>query len=372
MTMKAILVTGGAGFIGSNFIRHVFEKTRFAGKIVNLDKLTYAGNPGNLADIGEKYGNRYVFVKGDICDQRAVLALMRKHRVARVVNFAAESHVDRSIFGPKDFIETNIHGTFSLLEAARRYWLDDPERSGNSPSRGSRPALRFHHVSTDEVYGSLGKTGKFRETTPYDPRSPYSASKASSDHLVRAYYHTYGLPVTISNCSNNYGPYHFPEKLIPLAILNAVEGKPIPVYGDGLQVRDWLYVEDHCAAIWCIMEGGRPGRTYNVGGNCEMKNLDVVRGICAGLENLFPAAENPALRGRKYADLITFVKDRPGHDRRYAIDFSRIKRELGWRPSVDFKSGLHKTAAWYLDNPKWVKSVKTGRYRRWLGKNYSR
>ena len=354
-----ILVTGGAGFIGSNFIRYVFAKTGFTGKIVNLDKLTYAGNPENLADVQKKYKGRYVFVKGDICDYNTVLALMKKYKVDAVAHFAAESHVDRSIFGPKDFIETNIHGTFSLLEAARTAWA-------------GRKDVRFHHVSTDEVYGSLGKTGKFKETTPYDPRSPYSASKASSDHLVRAYHHTYGLQATISNCSNNYGPYHFPEKLIPLAILNALEGKPLPVYGDGLQVRDWLYVEDHCAAIWRILNKGRAGETYNVGGNCEMKNIDVVKGICKALHRAIPARFNKALAGKKYTDLITYVKDRAGHDRRYAIDFSKIKIELGWQPTVRFAQGLGLTVDWYLANPGWVKNVKTGAYRKWISKNYQR
>jgi len=357
--MKTLLVTGGAGFIGSNFIRHVIEKTGFEGRVVNLDKLTYAGNPENLSDIARKYKDRYVFVKGDICDYALVGRLFKKYKFDAVVHFAAESHVDRSIFGPKDFVETNIHGTFSLLEAARSAWA-------------GRKDVRFHHVNTDEVYGSLGAAGKFKETTPYDPRSPYSASKASSDHLVRAYHHTYGLPVTISNCSNNYGPYHFPEKLIPLVILNAMEGKPLPVYGDGKNVRDWLYVEDHCAAIRRILDKGVPGRTYNVGGDCEMKNIDVVRSVCAALEELLPSPENPALGGKNYEDLITFVKDRPGHDRRYAIDFSRIKRELGWRPSVDFNGGILRTVRWYLQNPGWVKSVRTGAYRKWLKKNYRR
>ncbi len=356
--MKNMLVTGGAGFIGSNFIRYVFEKGGFKGKIINLDKLTYAGNPENLADIQRKYKGRYTFVKGDICDYKTVLGLMKKYGITAVAHFAAESHVDRSIFGPKDFIETNINGTFTLLEAARTVW-------------GGRRDARFHHVSTDEVYGSLGRTGRFKETTPYAPRSPYSASKASSDHLVRAYHHTYGLPVTISNCSNNYGPCHFPEKLIPLAILNALEGKPLPVYGDGLQVRDWLYVQDHCAAIWKIMRKGRAGETYNVGGNCEMKNIDVVKGICRALERAVPARHNKALAGKNYADLITYVKDRAGHDRRYAIDFSKIKRELGWRPSVRFAGGLAETVDWYLANPGWVRNVKTGAYRGWLKKNYS-
>jgi len=365
--MKTILVTGGAGFIGSNFIRYVLEKTAFSGRLLNLDKLTYAGNPENLADIARKYKGRYSFVKGDICDYALVGRLFKKHGFDAVVHFAAESHVDRSIFGPKDFVETNIHGTFALLEAARSAW------AGQGPGASAgRKDVRFHHVSTDEVYGSLGAAGKFKETTPYDPRSPYSASKASSDHLVRAYHHTYGLPVTISNCSNNYGPYHFPEKLIPLVILNAMEGKPLPVYGDGKNVRDWLYVEDHCAAIWRILNKGVPGRTYNVGGDCEMKNIDVVRSVCAALEELLPSPENPALKGRNYEDLITFVKDRPGHDRRYAIDFTRLKRELGWRPSVDFNGGILRTVSWYLHNPGWVKNVKTGAYRKWLDKNYRR
>jgi dTDP-glucose 4,6-dehydratase len=357
--MKTILVTGGAGFIGSNFIRFVFEDTGFKGRIVNLDKLTYAGNPENLAGIQEKYKSRYAFLKGDICDFALLARLFKKHKPEAIVHFAAESHVDRSIFGPKDFIETNIHGTFALLETARQAWA-------------GRKDVRFHHVSTDEVYGSLGPSGKFRETTPYDPRSPYSASKASSDHLVMAYHHTYGLPVTISNCSNNYGPYHFPEKLIPLVILNALEGKPLPVYGDGNQVRDWLYVADHCAAIWRVLNKGRSGETYNVGGNSEKKNIDVVKGICAALELLSPSAQNPALAGKKYASLITYVKDRPGHDRRYAIDFSKINKALGWHPSVTFGEGLKRTVAWYLDNPDWVKNVKTGAYRKWINKNYRR
>ncbi|HNW44019.1 MAG TPA: dTDP-glucose 4,6-dehydratase [Elusimicrobiales bacterium] len=365
MAYDTILVTGGAGFIGSNFIRYVLEKTGFSGRLVNLDKLTYAGNPENLEDIGRKYKSRYVFVKGDICDFKLLAGVFEKYKPGAVAHFAAESHVDRSIFGPKDFVETNIHGTFALLETARQAWLQP------AAGAGSRQPFRFHHVSTDEVYGSLGKTGKFKESTPYDPRSPYSASKASSDHLARAYHHTYGLPVTVSNCSNNYGPYHFPEKLIPLAILNALEGKPLPVYGDGLQVRDWLYVGDHCAAIWRIMNKGRCGETYNVGGNCEMKNIDVVKGICSALERLAPSAANPALAGKKYRDLITYVKDRPGHDRRYAIDFSKIKRELGWTPSVTFKEGLDRTVAWYLANGGWVKNVKTGAYKNWLKKNYA-
>lgn len=356
--MKTILVTGGAGFIGSNFIRYLFGPGGFKGRVVNLDKLTYAGNPENLLDVEKAQRGRYNFVKGDICDFKLLERLFKKYKFDAVAHFAAESHVDRSIFGPKDFIETNIHGTFALLETARQAWV-------------GRKDVRFHHISTDEVYGSLGKTGKFKETTPYDPRSPYSASKASSDHLVMAYHHTYGLPVTISNCSNNYGPFHFPEKLIPLVILNALDGKPLPVYGDGAQVRDWLYVEDHCSAIWQVLRKGRPGQTYNVGGNCEMKNLDVVTAICAALEKDAPSAQNPAMKG-PYAGLITFVKDRPGHDRRYAIDFSKIKRELGWKPSVTFKEGLTLTVRWYLANPGWVIDVKNGNYRKWIKKNYKR
>jgi len=357
--MKNILVTGGAGFIGSNFVRYVLEESGFKGSIVNLDKLTYAGNPGNLSDVARKYKGRYTFVKGDICDFKLLARLFKKYKFDAVAHFAAETHVDRSIFGPKDFIDTNINGTFALLETARQAWA-------------GRRDVRFHHVSTDEVYGSLGRTGKFKETTPYDPRSPYSASKASSDHLVMAYHHTYGLPVTISNCSNNYGPYHFPEKLIPLIILNAYEGKPLPVYGDGLQVRDWLYVADHCRAIWRVINKGRVGETYNVGGNCEMKNIDVVKTICASLERAVPAKFNAALAGKNYTDLITYVKDRPGHDRRYAIDFAKIKRELGWSPSVTFAKGLGLTVDWYLANPAWINSVRSGEYRKWIKKNYRR
>ena len=363
----SLFVTGGAGFIGSNFIRYVFENTSFRGKIVNYDKLTYAGNPASLEDVAEKYGKaRYFFIKGDICDYKKVFHTLKKHAITVIVHFAAESHVDRSICGPKDFIDTNIRGTFSLLEAARNC------RRLSIGSRQPAVPCRFHHVSTDEVYGSLGRTGSFAETTPYDPRSPYSASKASSDHLVRAYFHTYGLPVTISNCSNNYGPYHYPEKLIPLLILNALEGKPLPVYGDGNNVRDWLYVEDHCSAIWKILRKGRPGETYNIGGNCEKKNIDVVKAICRRLELARPAAENPAMKGRKYEDLITFVKDRPGHDRRYAIDASKIRRELGWTPAHNFEDGLKGAVQWYIENGSWVKKIKNASYSLWLKKNYRR
>lgn len=366
-----IFVTGGAGFIGSNFIRYMFKNTAFKGKIINYDKLTYAGNLANLEDVAQKYGKtRYVFVKGDICDYKKVFHTLKKHAVTIIVHFAAESHVDRSICGPKDFIETNVHGTFTLLEAVRALWLCSPDKRQATDNKQSY--YRFHHVSTDEVYGSLGGTGSFSETTPYDPRSPYSASKAASDHIVRAYFHTYGLAVTISNCSNNYGPYHYPEKLIPLLILNALEGKSLPVYGDGKNVRDWLYVEDHCCAVWEILRKGRPGETYNVGGNCEMKNMDVVHAVCRRLELARPAAANPALKGRKYADLVTFVKDRPGHDRRYAINASKIKRELGWKPAHDFEGGLKAAVQWYLENGGWVKKIKDASYALWLKKNYRR
>ncbi len=359
-----ILVTGGAGFIGSNFIRYVLGRPDFNGTIVNYDKLTYAGNLSNLADIAVNFeGEKYFFERGDIRDFEKVKTVLDKYRITIVVHFAAESHVDRSIFGPKDFVETNINGTFSMLEAVRLLW-------------GARKDVRFHHVSTDEVYGSLGETGFFFETTPYDPRSPYSASKASSDHLVRAYFHTYGLPMTISNCSNNYGPYHFPEKLIPLMILNALEGKPLPVYGDGKNVRDWLYVEDHCEALWLILAKGMAGETYNIGGECEKRNIEVVHAICEALEELYPLSGNPAFRKvhsaiRNYRDLITFVTDRPGHDRRYAINCDKIKKELGWMQGHDFAAGLKDTVAWYLKNAEWVAAVRSGEYAKWIEKNYT-
>ena len=355
-----ILVTGGAGFIGSNFIRYVFERTDFKGSLVNYDKLTYAGNLMNLADIEEKFGRkRYVFEQGDILDYEKAEAVFSKYRINVVVHFAAESHVDRSIYGPKDFVETNINGTFSLLEAARRHWA-------------GRDDVRFHHISTDEVFGSLGDTGYFSETTPYDPRSPYSASKAASDHLVRAYFHTYRLPVTVSNCSNNYGPYHFPEKLIPLVILTAVEGKPLPVYGDGKNVRDWLYVEDHCDAIWLILKKGKAGETYNIGGDCEKQNIEVVKAICAVLEELSPSKQiqDSKLRIKNYSDLISFVGDRPGHDRRYAINCDKIKNELGWKQDHNFDTGLRQTVAWYLKNTAWVNNIRSGEYAKWIEKNY--
>lgn len=358
-----ILVTGGAGFIGSNFIRYVLTGTRFIGSIVNYDKLTYAGNLASLEDIDRTFGGkRYFFERGDICDPHRIEDLFNKYPISVVVHFAAESHVDRSIHGPAEFIETNINGTFRLLEAARHAW------------KGRRD-VRFHHISTDEVYGSLGEAGYFLETTPYDPRSPYSASKAASDHLVRAYFHTYGLPVTLSNCSNNYGPYHFPEKLIPLMILNALEGKALPVYGDGANVRDWLYVEDHCEAVWRILQDGIAGETYNIGGECEKRNIEVVRDICAILDELAPVMENPRVKGqagvKRYEDLITYVVDRPGHDRRYAINCNKIKKELGWRQRYDFPTGLRATISWYLRNAAWVESVRSGDYQKWIDRNYA-
>jgi dTDP-glucose 4,6-dehydratase len=364
-TQAVILVTGGAGFIGSNFIRFLLQQPAFKGKIVNYDKLTYAGNLLNLADMEKKFGHtRYFFEQGDICDHEKVKEVFDRHKVSVVVHFAAESHVDRSIFGPKDFVETNINGTFNLLEVALQSWT-------------GRKDVRFHHISTDEVYGSLGNSGFFYESTAYDPRSPYSASKAASDHLVRAYYHTYGLPVTISNCSNNYGPYHFPEKLIPLTILNAVEGKDLPLYGDGKNVRDWLYVEDHCSAIWLIVRKGKTGETYNIGGECEKQNIEVVKHICDTLEELRPAAGNPSLRTpnfelRTYKDLMMFVGDRPGHDRRYAINCDKIKKELGWKQKYDFETGLRQTVSWYLENSAWVKDIRSGEYRKWIDQNYGR
>ena len=344
------MVTGGCGFIGSNFIRKLLNDTTFSGRIINLDKLTYAGNPENLEGISEEFGSRYVFQKVDVCDAAALEKVFSEHDIDAVCHFAAESHVDRSIKDPGSFIRTNIVGTFNLLEIAK--------------ARGDKFKL-FHHVSTDEVYGSLGAEGLFREDTPYRPNSPYSASKAASDHLVRAYHETFGLPTTISNCSNNYGPYQFPEKLIPLVILNALEGKPLPVYGDGKNVRDWLYVEDHCDAIWTIMTKGLIGETYNVGGNAEMENILIVQMICDILDEIKPAND-----GRTRRQLITFVSDRPGHDRRYAIDFAKLKAELGWFPRESFKSGLQKTVNWYLKQEKWVENIKTGAYQSWMKEQY--
>jgi len=348
-----ILVTGGAGFIGANFVLDWFERSTES--IVNLDKLTYAGNLGSLASLADD--ERHIFVRGDIGDRTCVERLLAEHRPRAIVNFAAESHVDRSIHGPAAFIQTNVVGTFALLEAARAYWSD---LSGTE-----RSAFRFLHVSTDEVFGSLAPDDSpFVETTPYAPNSPYSASKAAADHLVRAYHHTYGLPALTTNCSNNYGPRQFPEKLIPLMIVNALAGRPLPVYGDGRNIRDWLYVGDHCAAIRTVLASGRPGETYAVGGNAEIANLDVVHTICDILGELVP--------GRRYADLITFVEDRPGHDRRYAIDAAKIRRELGWTPAETFATGMRRTIAWYLDNNAWLAAVMSGEYHKWISLNYAR
>jgi len=348
-----ILVTGGAGFICANFILDWVSATGEA--VVNLDKLTYAGNLENLASL--EGDERHIFVQGDIGDAALVGRLLSEHRPRAVINFAAESHVDRSIHGPDEFIQTNIVGTYHLLESVRGYWNELPE-----PERSS---FRFLHVSTDEVYGSLGPAvPPFSETNPYEPNSPYSASKAASDHLVRAWHHTYGLPVLTTNCSNNYGPYQFPEKLIPLIIHNALAGKPLPIYGDGLNVRDWLYVGDHCAAIRRVLESGVVGETYNIGGWNEMCNLEVVNTVCSLLDELRP---DPA---GDYSRLITFVKDRAGHDRRYAIDARKIERELGWKPAETFATGIRKTVRWYLDNAEWVGRVTSGEYRQWLDQNY--
>ncbi|MEC5384391.1 dTDP-glucose 4,6-dehydratase [Uliginosibacterium sp. H3] len=348
-----ILVTGGAGFIGSNF---VLDWLRGSDEpVVNLDKLTYAGNLANLDSL--KGDVRHIFVQGDICDRDLIDSLLATHKPRAIVHFAAESHVDRSIHGPGEFMRTNIDGTFTLLEAARAYWsaLEGDAKTG----------FRFHHVSTDEVYGSLkAEDPPFTETNPYEPNSPYSASKAASDHLVRAWHHTYGMPVTTSNCSNNYGPFHFPEKLIPLMISNALAGKPLPIYGDGQQIRDWLYVTDHCSAIRAVLAGGRVGEVYNVGGWNEMPNIQIVKTIIALLDELAPSSEG------SYARLITYVKDRPGHDRRYAIDARKIERELGWRPAETFETGIRKTVEWYLANAAWVANVQSGAYREWLGKQY--
>ncbi len=351
-----ILVTGGAGFIGSNFILDWIAARGEA--VVNLDKLTYAGNLENLASL--KDDPRHVFVRGDINDRVLVAKLLNQHRPRAIIHFAAESHVDRSIHGPGEFINTNINGTFSLLEEVRAYWqgLQGEEKA----------AFRFLHVSTDEVYGSLGPSDPpFTETTAYAPNSPYSASKAASDHLVRAYHHTYGLPTLTTNCSNNYGAYQFPEKLIPLIVLNALNGKPLPIYGDGMNVRDWLYVGDHCAAIRAVLTGGRLGETYNIGGWNEKTNLDVVNTVCAILDELKPAAD-----GKPHASLITYVKDRPGHDRRYAIDARKIERELGWKPTETFETGIRKTVAWYLDNMGWVENIVSCEYQKWLAIQYGK
>jgi dTDP-glucose 4,6-dehydratase len=350
-----ILVTGGAGFIGGNFVLDWIAGCDEP--VVNLDKLTYAGNLETLASL--KGNPRHTFVQGDIGDRALVERLLAEHQPRAVINFAAESHVDRSIHGPGDFIETNIVGTYKLLESVRAYWNALPE--------AQKSAFRFLHVSTDEVYGSLSPTDPaFAETNRYEPNSPYSASKAASDHLVRAWHHTYGLPVLTTNCSNNYGPYHFPEKLIPLMIVNALAGKSLPVYGDGMQIRDWLYVKDHCSAIRRVLEAGRLGETYNVGGWNEKPNIEIVKTVCALLDELRPKAD-----GSSYATQITYVTDRPGHDRRYAIDARKLEAELGWKPAETFETGIRKTVQWYLGNPQWVQNVQSGAYREWVSKNYA-
>ena len=352
-----IMITGGAGFIGSNFIHYLFEKTGYSGSIINVDKLTYAGNPLNLKEIDKQYsGSRYFFEKVDIVDYKKLELIFEKYEIDYIVHFAAESHVDRSITGPAEFIQSNIIGTFNLLELARKQFINGKK-------------IHFHHVSTDEVFGSLPEddpSSKFFESTAYDPRSPYSASKASSDHLVRAYYHTYGLPVTISNCSNNYGPYQFPEKLIPLMINNMLEEKELPVYGDGKNIRDWLYVEDHCSGIWEILEQGKIGETYNIGGENEWTNIDLLNVLCEIV------AEENGKDKNYYKKLISYVKDRAGHDRRYAINCDKIKSELAWTQSVTFAEGLQKTVKWYLSNIEWVNSVKSGEYLKWINKNYNK
>ncbi|WP_105537732.1 dTDP-glucose 4,6-dehydratase [Cronobacter turicensis] len=355
-----ILVTGGAGFIGSAVVRHIIDHTQ--DRVVNLDKLTYAGNPESVSSVA--HSERYAFEQVDICDRATLDRVFKEHQPDAVMHLAAESHVDRSISGPADFIETNIVGTYTLLEAARAYWssLDDQRKA----------AFRFHHISTDEVYGDLPHPDEwqasealplFTEKTAYAPSSPYSASKASSDHLVRAWLRTYGLPTIVTNCSNNYGPYHFPEKLIPLVILNALDGKPLPVYGKGDQIRDWLYVEDHARALYTVVTQGQVGETYNIGGHNEKKNLDVVLTICALLDEIKP-------KSTSYREQITYVADRPGHDRRYAIDADKISRELGWQPQETFESGIRKTVQWYLDNSQWVENVKSGAYKSWIEENY--
>ncbi|MBM3397842.1 MAG: dTDP-glucose 4,6-dehydratase [Betaproteobacteria bacterium] len=350
-----LLVTGGAGFIGANFVLDWLAVSNEP--VINLDKLTYAGNPETLASL--QGDARHQLVQGDIGDRALVSRLLDEHRPRAVVNFAAESHVDRSIHGPGEFIQTNIVGTFNLLEAVRGYWSDLPE--------GDKSAFRFLHVSTDEVYGSLAQgDAAFTETHRYEPNSPYSASKAASDHLVRAWHHTYGLPVLTTNCSNNYGPYHFPEKLIPLMIVNALAGKPLPVYGDGMQIRDWLYVKDHCSAIRRVLEAGRLGEVYNVGGWNEKPNIEIVQTICRLLDEMRPRAD-----GKRYETQITYVTDRPGHDRRYAIDARKLEAELGWKPAETFETGIRKTVEWYLANPEWVQHVQSGAYREWVNQNYA-
>jgi len=350
--MKTLLITGGAGFIGSAVVRQLINETDY--KVVNVDKLTYAGNLQSLVSVSNS--PRYTFEQVDICDATEVNRVFREHQPDAIMHLAAESHVDRSITGPADFIQTNIVGTYTLLEAARAHW--------NSLQGERKANFRFHHISTDEVYGSLGDDGFFTEDTAYEPNSPYSASKASSDHLVRAWHHTYGMPVVTTNCSNNYGPYHFPEKLIPLVILNAVNGKPLPIYGKGDNIRDWLYVDDHARALRTVLENGKLGETYNIGGWNEKTNLEVVQAICTILDELHP-------QGAPHNKLITYVADRPGHDKRYAIDATKIAQELGWKPQETFETGLRKTVAWYLENTDWVKGVTSGDYQKWVQKNYA-
>lgn len=354
MKPTTILVTGGAGFIGSNFIRHTLQQ-KPEWHIVNLDVLTYAGNPANLQDLPEEAASRYRLIKGDIRDQQFLHSFFEAERFDGVFHFAAESHVDRSILGPEAFVETNVNGTFRLLEASLHSWKDAGEPSG----------FRFLHVSTDEVYGSLGPEGYFTETTPYDPSSPYSASKAASDHLVKAYSRTYGLPVVVTNCSNNYGPYQFPEKLIPLMVLNILEKKPLPVYGDGSNVRDWLYVIDHCEALLEVFQKGRLGETYNIGGSAERKNIEIVHLLCGIMDKRLDRSGKDASSG-----LITFVKDRPGHDQRYAIDASKIEREIGWKAKHRFEDAIEATVDWYLNHMEWVDAVRSGQYREWIKDNY--
>jgi len=352
---SSILITGGCGFIGSNFIHYLFNKSSFKGNIINVDKLTYAGNPENLIEIERHFNqSRYFFEKIDICDYFLLEKIFKKYQPDLIIHFAAETHVDRSIYEPAKFIHTNIIGTFNLLELANKYWGKN------------RKDILFHHISTDEVFGSLGKTGYFSENTPYAPRSPYSASKASSAHIVKAYYYTYGLPVTISNCSNNYGPYQFPEKMIPLMICNMLESKPLPVYGDGKNIRDWLYVEDHCIGIWKIIKNGKSGETYNIGGENEWTNIELLNILCEKMASLTNKSKN------HYKKFIFFVEDRPGHDKRYAINCEKIKKELNWKQSVNFEEGLEKTIKWYLNNMGWVERIKSGEYQNWIKKNYTK
>ena len=346
-----IIVTGGAGFIGSNFIHYLFENSDFSGKFINIDKLTYAGNLENLKHIEQEYSQNYKFIHGDICNLKLVNSIFKEYNPLYVINFAAESHVDRSILKPLRFIQTNIEGTFTLLEVARQFW------------KGRKDVL-FHQISTDEVYGSLDEIGSFYENTPYNPRSPYSATKASADHLVMAYFHTYGIPVTISSCSNNYGYYQFPEKIIPLMINNMLEEKLLPVYGDGKNIRDWLYVEDHCNAIWTIIKNGKRGETYNIGGDNERTNIDLIKLLCEEVARQIDKEQD------YYKKLITFVKDRAGHDRRYSINCDKIKKELNWKQTVDFREGIERTVKWYLSNQCWINDVKSGEYRKWIRQNY--